>query len=526
MKKILTKLKDRRIFIVVLVALVILGIFLFYEYKITEGNFGVPLDDVYIHFQFAKKFSQGEGLSYNDNKPTPGSTSPAWTILISLIYQLVKNPIIIAKSLSALFFVLSGIMTYFIGERLLKSSKWALLATLVVLLTGRFGWSALSGMEVTFFTFTFLVFVYLLIKRKSIYLQAFVLGLASTIRPEGYLLFAFFIIVRLMKLLKTCEFCQLPKRSFLKCTSYQILKKIIISCFIYVLIISPYLIFTYKTTGRFLTNTFTAQSRTGLGLVDKLGAMFRYIKSYLYLLATDNPAVFLLIPLGIWSVVKQKKISKSIFLYIVLIAVGFPLGASVLAPNLRHHGRYIMPFVPIYVLVAFLGLKSIVRSGKAHKVDKSFISLLLKFIVGAILFYSTASTFLWANTFGWNIRNINNVQIKLGKWIENNLPQDAIVAVNDIGAIKYYSQNEIIDLIGLVSPEVLEVTGGYHKAKQEELWEYVLSQDTDYLIAYPCWFPQMSQEDELKEIYTVVPDKYTIIDCEMVVYEIEGESRK
>jgi hypothetical protein len=41
-----------------------------------------------------------------------------------------------------------------------------------------------------------------------------------------------------------------------------------------------------------------------------------------------------------------------------------------------------------------------------------------------------------------------------GRWLRDNTPPDAVVAALDIGAVGYASERRIMDLAGLVSPEV------------------------------------------------------------------------
>lgn len=56
--------------------LLLLGVFLQTELRLTGGRLGVPLDDAWIHYQFARNLAQGDGFSYNPGEPTPGSTPP------------------------------------------------------------------------------------------------------------------------------------------------------------------------------------------------------------------------------------------------------------------------------------------------------------------------------------------------------------------------------------------------------------------------------------------------------------------
>ncbi len=500
------------IIILLLISFVILAVYFTFECYITKGQIGTPLDDLYIHFQFSKNIAEGNGFSYNAGVPTPGSTSPAWTLVLTVFYIITGNHLIVAKLLSAVFFVISGVLTYLVAYKILQSKKWAFLAGVFTLSTGRFAWSALSGMEVTFFTTLLLLFILLYLKNCNRYLLSSLLGLSSTVRPEGYLIFAFFIILESIRSFKSYQVNRSVGQLII-----QLFAPLIISVFIYIAIISPYIIFTYKTTGRIFPNTFSAQARVGLPILAKLRLFGRYYLSYGYLIFIDNPLIFAVFPLGFLNFAKEN--IKKNFKYIILltIALGFPVVASIFAPNLRHHGRYIMPFVPVYMLIGVCGIKEIFHKYKILRSIKWFV-------VSGIFLYLACMLIVWGDTYGWNVKNINDVQIHLGKWIEKNLPREAIIAVNDIGAIKYYSQREIIDLIGLVDPEILKITHGDYKNTQEDLWDYVISaRKPTHFIIYPCWFPEISMKSELREVYGVEPDKYTIIDCEMVVYEVEND---
>jgi len=53
----------------------------------TGGEAAVPLDDAFIHFQYARSFWEGRGLSYTpDAAPAAGATSLLWPLLLSLPY--------------------------------------------------------------------------------------------------------------------------------------------------------------------------------------------------------------------------------------------------------------------------------------------------------------------------------------------------------------------------------------------------------------------------------------------------------
>jgi arabinofuranosyltransferase len=500
--------------VIVLISLLILTAFLIFEYHKTDGQLGAPLDDVFIHMQFSKNIAEGNGFAFNANDPTPGSTSPAWTLLITLPYLVIKNHLLITKLLSTVFYILSGISTYFLAKEILRSKKWALVASVFTLVTGRLAWSALSGMEVTLFTFLLNIALLFQIKKKSNILVAGILGLASTVRPEGYLLFAFYTIHSIIKSFRSFSSSRSDKSSI---NLINLIKMITLPVLVYLAIIVPYLVFSYKATGSILPNTFAAQSITDTSLMFKVKMAVLYLARYSYILVIDNPVVALLLPIGILALIKK----KTKYLFLLIIVVGFPLIASITAPNLRHHARYTMPFIPLYTIIGISGLTWILHKRNRKRLRIRLNNLTVMLIICLMSLIQGILLINWADTFAWNVKNINDMHVKLGKWINENTPSDSLLAINDIGAITYYSDRKIIDMVGLVSPEVLNVLDGQTKDTREEpLWKYIKSQDADYLIILPCWYPNLAKKQELKEVYRVELDRYTMVDCEMVVYEV------
>ncbi len=65
--------------------LIIMAVFLGYEWRFTGGLDGVPVDDSWIHYRFAENLRNSQGFSFNPGVPTPGSTAPLWTVTLSLI---------------------------------------------------------------------------------------------------------------------------------------------------------------------------------------------------------------------------------------------------------------------------------------------------------------------------------------------------------------------------------------------------------------------------------------------------------
>ncbi|MDD3647222.1 MAG: DUF2079 domain-containing protein [Candidatus Dojkabacteria bacterium] len=503
--KLLERLKRiRSEFYILGTGLLILSTLLAYEFQITNGQLGAPLDDVYIHFQFSKNIVNGNGFSYNPGDPTPGSTSPAWTILISAFYLLIKNHLLIAKTLSAVFYLLTGVMTYKLANRLTRSKLSGFITAIFTLLTGRFIWASLSGMEVTLFTFLLLSFLYLHISKRNKYLQVLALGLASTVRPEAYLFYVFFLFLEFIQFIKSAH--NQKKSALIK------FKELVFCGFIYSLIVAPYLIFSYKSTGSFLPNTFRSQDIVIYhSFGEKLSSVFLYLFRYGYLLLVDYFPLLVFLPIGLWKLLRKG--NQSVLL--VFILVGFPIVAAFFAPNLRHHGRYTMPFVPLYILICIIGIETI--TGRLKKAATK-----IKVITVAVtLIYLLFMANIWVRTFGINVKEISDMQVKLGDWVSRNTEREDLIALNDIGAITYISDRKIIDMMGLVSPEIFETRIVESREEREEaLWNLMKERNVQYVIIFPSWFTYISKKDQLEEVYRVEFDEYTMVDDKMIVYKM------
>ncbi|MCY7361725.1 MAG: hypothetical protein LH629_06600, partial [Ignavibacteria bacterium] len=57
--------KDKNYYYIFSACLLTYIIFLSFQFFITNGQMGVPLDDTWIHFQFADNFSKGNFFQFN-----------------------------------------------------------------------------------------------------------------------------------------------------------------------------------------------------------------------------------------------------------------------------------------------------------------------------------------------------------------------------------------------------------------------------------------------------------------------------
>ncbi|MES1211280.1 MAG: hypothetical protein ABUL63_02990, partial [Acidobacteriota bacterium] len=82
------------------------------------GRLGFPLDDSWIHLQFARNLADGFGLSYNPGHLVTGSTAPLWTALLAPLLLLPGNVVVWTKLLGIAFHLASVAAAWRLGREL------------------------------------------------------------------------------------------------------------------------------------------------------------------------------------------------------------------------------------------------------------------------------------------------------------------------------------------------------------------------------------------------------------------------
>lgn len=175
-----------------------------------------------------------------------------------------------------------------------------------------------------------------------------------------------------------------------------------------------------------------------------------------------------------------------------------------------------MPLIPLQMVAAAVGACWIVgrvterangiwsdRLGKA--VPALFILLLL---LGGSWRIS-----YWATMLGNNTREVQDIDVALGMWLAENTPPDSVIAVDDIGAIAYISGRRIVDMNGLVSPEVWPATRAVEGLPRSQILTRILSQEQpEYMAAFPLWrWDMVTNTAVAQPLYQVRTDTQTII---------------
>jgi arabinofuranosyltransferase len=472
-----------------------LGAFAITSYRLNDGQGGVPLDDAWIHFQFARNLARGDGLSFNPGHPTAGSTAPLWTLLLAAVYVVGGRFPIAGQLLSAASFLATLAVTYALGKRL-TSHRWtAWLAGAVVAVNGRMVWAGLSALETCLFATLSLLAIHAHLDDRTSHRYrwrtAALFGWAALTRPEGYLLFALAMADFIASDILRTPF---DASRFMHYASRLLL---------FTAIVLPYLIFSLRTSGHLLPNTYHAK------------AIFDFRPDLAFLSLTSRYLIldnFILLPfyiLGLGALFRRASLLS-------LWSAGLPLVYALLHAVLYQHGRYLMPLIPCNAVIGVAGLLEARRLARLRGWNLT-MGRKGSILVILLVFAGTAWRLpAMASEYGWNVHDINEMHVALGHWAAEHTSPDAILALNDIGAIAYISERPVVDLAGLITPEIVPLL--YAPNRNTRLVKLLAERDVQYVIIFPDWFPDLAKRHDLLEpVHQVTLEHRTIAGGEMMI---------
>ena len=455
------------------------------------GSVGLPLDDAWIHLHFARNLAEGAGFVYNPGTPVAGSTAPVWTLLLAAALAIAGHSLAVVKGLGIVVTLAAAVATRAAALAWGASPVVALATAVALLWTGPLAWGALSGMEVSLAALLVAASLTAHARGQSA-VTAALATLAVLARPEALILLPLLIAAGPWSLRRTCLMLGVA-----------------------VVLLTPAVAFNLATVGRPMPATAAAKVEGGLvgwlaGMHEPLWRLFiarpwAFVVDWVMWLAAAHwllPIVLVVAVVAVW-----RRWGCRLGLPALALLV-HPLAMALLAPFRGpgfQEGRYSIHLLPLALVSLAVAVSSLPR-----RLQTAAIALYLG------LALTTLPMAAWR--YGRAVENINDMQVHLGHWVDANLPRNARLALNDVGAIAYVSRREVIDLMGLVTPEIL----AYRRDGEEGVIRYVRERCPDYVIVFPAWFPLMTtRPDLLQPIYSVRLDHNLVAGAdEMVVYRL------
>lgn len=466
-----------------------------YAWDANKG-FGFPLDDPWIHLQFAKNLHDFGSFSYYKNDMvTSGSTSPLYTFMLAAGFFVTGNEMLLSYSLGIAFFVLAGYFMFRLASvRFQGNAIYAYASMLLLLFEPRMQWAALSGMETTMFIALLLAVNYFYEQRNGL---AFGVssGLLLWARPEA-VIFLGVIAADVVYHRNIVHVQAKDKKHRADRPDLLWLKQpIIIVC----LLAAAYLAFNLILSGSPFPNTYSAKIKyySGGGEGFPLQVFHFLVDRHMGILA---PFVAIGIIRVIIAVIKRRPERFLIaFLWPLLMFIAYWKNL----PYLYQEGRYLMPILPFIVLLGVEGVRVAIDGSRRVISHLAVQKTATRF--AAVILASALALFIVGS---WNIRApyadmcryISDRQVRTAHWLKQHLPETAVVATHDIGAIAFYSNKRICDMVGLVSPEMISGIGSYEKLRQ-----FLVSSKATHLAVLRNWF-EIGNEDPLFQTNEAQPE--------------------
>jgi len=498
---------------------------------------GYITDDTFIHLRYAHNLIELGEFSFNPGESSYGATSPLWIFGLALLLKLGVSPFAAAWLLG----VLSGVMVILLMDAILEQmSVSAIWKGAILLLAACDAWFlrwTFSGMETPLSTGMLLLLLWPLVSGRDVgwgvsrgpLWQRYLAwgagaGLAGLVRPELML-----VAPLALPWLMWFEYFRAgavggpearhrarPHRPLLAAIGGWLVVTV------------PWLTYAWIAFGRLTPGTAAAKSSTiaasPLAVMEYLLASVRQlavVQGLLWLVAlalvimvlirnsmsqnarlSDSIAEDLPAPSraaefdparttpghGPWSVWGPVALVGIAVTWTVALLGGYAIKQVWII------SRYVAPVAPV-LLLALTVIGEWLMGGREG--DRSrrriCISVIVVGVVATLLLNGwilTTQIVPHARKFSVGVKEC---YLAMGEWLGENTPEDTVIAALDIGAVGYGSQRHVLDLMGLVSPEILDLGREVGFAEMVESGAWLPEAGTTAEVVRPDYFIDRSE---------------------------------
>ena len=440
---------------------------------------GFPLDDAWIHQTYARNLALRGEWAFNPGKPSDGSTAPLWSGLLAIGFYLNLAPYVWTYLLGAT--ALWGLSM--LGEKAVRGMVPAYRPRFpwvgaILALEWHLVWAAASGMETLLYALLATAALFFVISGSQRYFSLGVLiGLSVWLRPDGITLLGPAVLI-----------------IFLCRPSWQKRLRALINLGVsFGSPFSLYLLFNLIISGHPWPNTFYAKQAEYAVLL-KSPFLERWASEALPLLTGVGVILLPGLVMVIISSVHRRAWGK---MAAVIWLIGYLALYAWFLPVTYQYGRYVMPAMPIYFVLGLTGLLEFTLGrwvGWRWMLRESW-----KILTGIILIFFWG---LGAYSYAKDVTYIDNEMVTTALWVAENVPSGTLIAAHDIGALGYFGHHDLVDLAGLITPQVIPFI-----RDESKLSFYLDERGVNYLVVFPDWYPMLT--DGLHPIF-ITSTKYPL----------------
>ncbi len=450
----------------ILAAAVVVGAGIYLLASALIYRIGFPLDDSWIHQTYARNLAVYGQWSFQLGHPSAGSTAPLWTFLLAFGYWLHLAPYFWTYLLGALTLFGLAALCEKAARQLIPAYRphfpWI---GLFFVVEWHMLWAAMSGMETLLHALLMTAVLVMILTGSRRYLTLGLLtGIGIWVRPDGLTLLG---PVALTIYFVEKSWNEKGRALVLYLIGFG-------SLFV------PYLLFNLWLSGTPMPNTFYAKQTEYAAW--QAEPIFYRLSVLLVQLLTGPSVVLFPGVIGYAVIAVHRRAWPTIA---AMLWCGGYLLLYILRLPAYQHGRYLMPAMPIFFL---FGLLAILEFWKSNLFERYHWFVQTAWQLSLIM-VSALFLVLGARSYGEDVGLIESEMVETAKWVASNLPPNAVIAAHDIGALGYFDHHPLIDLAGLVSPEVVPFM-----RDETRLAEFLNQRGANYLIAFPAFYPELTRE--------------------------------
>ena len=268
---------------------------------------------------------------------------------------------------------------------------------------------------------------------------------------------------------------------FLLCNFKAGLKNLTRFIFPLLSILTPWIIYSQISFGSIIPNTVAIKiSSAGAGLIPEVSAIITAFNRQLLFFGSQYLIEITAIIASI-IIAKYKKFTEYQTIPLSLWCLILFLPALYFVTHARGGEsvsyRYAAPILPLLVLIGFSKIEELLVLLKFKQEKIVLIS-----VTSFILICGASLSYLHLPALKKSQNYLEGILIRYAEWLTINTPDNSLVACYDVGALAYFSNRPILDLIGLNNPEVLPNPrpAGFSAVNIEAIKKY----KPDYLVTF------------------------------------------
>jgi hypothetical protein len=425
--------------------LAILAIALLWPYRHFAG------DDAYITFRFVQNFASGQGFSFNPGEPTYGSTAPLWVFLLAGMHRLGLQIARGAHLLNWIFSIADVLLFFRLACVYLGKNVAAPVATLLFIADPWFIRWSMSGMENSLALCLLIALLLAQAQRRNsgrVSWLAPVLGaLAALCRPEMSLLAGLLFMDNVL----------FERR--------RLAANLATMAIAYAVIVTPWVLYAVSVFHSPSPNTITAKITR-----DHVSALTRVAQYLATFWAFQGLAVAAVIGSRPLRASFVRLFGPALDKWLLPAAWAAILPAFYIAGGAPVAGRYMVFGMPCYLLLG-VAAWAVLWERVPRLVSAAFglTLVLIAYVQYHYCWYVTA----WP-------QGMDPRLIEAALTLKQDSKSTDLVAADQIGVLGFYSERRVLDIFGLVSPEIMP----YRKAPdQGPVWRYVHQRRAQYVLA-------------------------------------------